>query len=181
MSEKLHDRIIDWDFGELPDVLELQRDGQTLVGYPALVDHVTHCSIEVFDTPARAGAQHRAGLRRLFRLQLKDQVKFLERSLSSLQMTQVRAATIAWLATALPSFEELREQIVTAALDRTCLVLPLPTDRASFIERKEEARGKLNLIAQELARARGSYRRTSRNNRAQASGTENISAPGSRR
>ena len=113
---------------------------------------MTHCSIEVFDTPARAGAQHRAGLRRLFRLQLKDQVKFLEKSLSSLQMTQVRASTIAWLSAALPSYEELREQIVTAALDRTCLILPLPTDRAAFIQRKEEARGKLTLIAQELAR-----------------------------
>ena len=100
-SEKLQDRIVDWDFGELPDVLELQRDGQALVGYPALVDHVTHCSIEVFDTPARAGAQHRAGLRRLFRLQLKDQVKFLEKGLSSLQMTQVRASTVAWLSAAL--------------------------------------------------------------------------------
>ena len=151
-SEKLQDRIVDWDFGELPDVLELQRDGQALVGYPALVDHVTHCSIEVFDTPARAGAQHRAGLRRLFRMQLKDQVKFLEKSLSSLQMTQVRASTVAWLSAALPSYEELREQIVTAALDRTCLVLPLPTDRPSFVQRKEDARGKLTLIAQELAR-----------------------------
>ena len=152
VAEGTHDRITDWDFGELPEVLELRRDGQKLVGYPALVDHVTHCSIEVFDTPARAGMQHRPGLRRLFRLQLKDQVKFLEKSLSSLQMTQVRASTIGWLSAALPSYEELREQIVTAALERTCLVLPLPTDRANFLERKEQARTKLNLIAQEIAR-----------------------------
>ena len=150
--ENMRDRIVDWDFGELPEMLELQRGGQTLVGYPALVDQITHCSIEVFDTPARAHAQHRAGLRRLFRLQLREQVKFLEKNLSSLQMTQVRASTIAWLAAALPSYEELREQIITAALDRTCLVLPLPTDRAGFVQRKEEARGKISLIAQELAR-----------------------------
>ena len=56
VAEGMHDRITDWDFGELPEVLELRRGGQTLVGYPALVDHMTHCSIEVFDTPARAGA-----------------------------------------------------------------------------------------------------------------------------
>ncbi len=152
VSEKLHDRIIDWDFGELPDVLELRRDGQALVGYPALVDRVTHCSIEVFDTQARAYAQHRVGLRRLFRLQLKEQVKFLEKSLANLQMTQVRASGVAWLVAALPSYEDLREQIVTAAIDRTCLALPLPTDRDSFIKRKDEARGKVSLIAQELAR-----------------------------
>ena len=152
VSDKLHDRIVDWDFGKLPEVLELQRDGQALLGYPALVDHVTHCSIEVFDTPARAGLEHRAGLRRLFRLVLKDQVKFLEKSLANLQMTQVRASTIAWLSATFPSYDQLREQIVTAALDRTCLAFPLPADRASFVQRKEEARGKLSLIAQELAR-----------------------------
>ena len=152
VSDKLHDRIVDWDFGKLPEVLELQRDGQALLGYPALVDHVTHCSIEVFDTPARADLEHRAGLRRLFRLVLKDQVRFLEKSLANLQMTQVRASTIAWLSATFPSYDELREQIITAALDRTCLAFPLPTDRASFVQRKEEARGKVSLIAQELAR-----------------------------
>jgi ATP-dependent helicase HrpA len=151
-AEGMHDRITDWDFGELPEVLELRRGGQTLVGYPALVDQITHCSIEVFDAPARAHAQHRAGLRRLFQLQLKDQVKFLEKSLSSLQMTQVRASTVAWLQVALPSYEEIREQIVKAAVDRTCLVPPLPTDRGSFVDRKDDARGRLSLIAQEIAR-----------------------------
>jgi ATP-dependent helicase HrpA len=67
-------------------------------------------------------------------------------------MTQVRASTIAWLSATFPSYDQLREQIVTAALDRTCLAFPLPTDRASFVQRKEDARGKLSLIAQELAR-----------------------------
>ncbi|HWL72678.1 MAG TPA: DUF3418 domain-containing protein, partial [Burkholderiaceae bacterium] len=152
VSEKLHDRIVDWDFGGLPDVLELQRNGQALVGYPALVDRLTHCSIEVLDTPERAAEEHRAGLRRLFRLQLKEQVKFLEKALASLQMTQVRVSGVAWLMLALPSYEDLREQIVTAAIDRTCLVSPLPTDRDSFITRKDESRGKVSLIAQELAR-----------------------------
>ena len=152
VGEGMQDRITDWDFGKLPEMRELRRGGQTLVGYPALVDHTTHCTIEVFDTPARSHLQHRAGLRRLFRLQLKDQVKFLEKSLSSLQMTQVRASIVAWLAVAFPSYEEIREQIVKAALDRTCLVPPLPVDRASFVERKDDARGKLSLIAQEIAR-----------------------------
>ncbi len=151
-GEGMHDRITDWDFGELPEVLELRRGGQALIGYPALVDQITHCSIEVFDTPARAQGQQRAGMRRLFQLQLKDQVKFLEKSLSSLQMTQVRASTVAWLAVAFASHEEIREQIVQAALDRTCLIPPLPADRESFVERKDLARGKLSLIAQEIAR-----------------------------
>ena len=67
-------------------------------------------------------------------------------------MVQVRAATIVPLARALPSFEDLREQIITAAVDRTCLIAPWPVNQTSFVERKEDARGRISLIAQEIAR-----------------------------
>jgi ATP-dependent helicase HrpA len=85
-------------------------------------------------------------------LQLKEQVRFLERSLNNLQSTQMQASTVPALAAALPSFEDLRGQIVTAALERTCMASPWPTDRATFVARKEEARAKLSLVAQEIAR-----------------------------
>ena len=51
------------------------------------------------------------------------------------------------------SSEELREQIVEAALDRAFLGEPWPTDRQEFIRRLEEGRSRLNLIAGEVARA----------------------------
>jgi len=53
---------------------------------------------------------------------------------------------------AFPGFEATREQVIVAAIDRTCLGEPWPTDRAAFIARKDEARAKLSLIAQEIAR-----------------------------
>jgi ATP-dependent helicase HrpA len=152
VAEGLADEITDWDFGELPELLEIRRGGQSLVGYPALVDHGAHCAVEVFDEPDEALGQHRAGLRRLFRLQLREQVKYLEKSLSTLQTTQIQAATVPALAHAWDGFEDLRDQVVTAALDRTCLVEPWPRDRAGFVARKDEARGKLTLIAQEIGR-----------------------------
>ena len=149
--------IRDWDFGELPDLMQLDRRGPdgrvvTLVGFPALVDHGDHGAIEVFDDADEARRQHRAGLRRLFRLQLREQLKFLEKTLSSLQTTQMQAGTVPALAAAFPSFEAMREQVVVAALDRTCLVEPWPTDRPAFVARKDEARVKLSLIGQEIAR-----------------------------
>nr|MCU0951757.1 ATP-dependent RNA helicase HrpA [Burkholderiaceae bacterium] len=152
VADQLHDDITDWDFGALPELLEIQRKGQTLIGYPALVDHATHCEVEVFDAPEDAAAQHRDGLRRLFRLQLKEQVKFLDRQLASLQTTQMQASTVPALAAALPSFEALKDEVLTAALDRTALAEPWPADNASFAARKQDAKGKLNLIAQEVAR-----------------------------
>jgi len=47
----------------------------------------------------------------------------------------------------------LREQIVEAALDRAFLAEPLPHDAASFRRRIEEGRGRLTLIANEIARS----------------------------
>jgi ATP-dependent helicase HrpA len=152
VAEGLHENITDWDFGELPELLEIERKGRKLIGYPALVDCNDRCEIEVFDDAEDARAKHRDGLRRLFRLQLKEQVRFLEKSLNALQTIQMQAGTVPALAAALPSFELLRDQVIVAALDRTAVVAPWPTDNASFIARKDEARGKLSLIAQEVAR-----------------------------
>ncbi|GAB4467607.1 MAG: ATP-dependent RNA helicase HrpA [Burkholderiaceae bacterium] len=148
----LHENITDWDFGELPELLEIERKGRTLIGFPALVDRGDRCEVEVFDDAEAARAKHRDGLRRLFRLQLKEQLKFVEKGLSALQTVQMQASTVPALGTALPSFEALRDQVITAAIDRTCLLEPWPSDNASFVARKNDARGKLNLIAQEVAR-----------------------------
>jgi ATP-dependent helicase HrpA len=53
---------------------------------------------------------------------------------------------------ALGTQEELRQQIVDVALDRAFLLDPLPTDAAAFKRRVDEGRGRLTLIANEVAR-----------------------------
>ena len=152
VAPDLQQDITDWDFGELPEILEIRRGGQSMVGFPALVDQGDRCALEVFDDPQQAHRRHQEGLRRLFRLQLKEQVKFIEKSLAALQATAMQAGTVPALAAALPSFEALRGEVVDAALDRTALAEPWPTDRAEFLARRDEARAKLALIAQEIAR-----------------------------
>jgi ATP-dependent RNA helicase HrpA len=137
-----------WTFGELPELMELARGGQTLVGYPALIDKGSHVEIEVFDQPEVAAAKHRAGLRRLVALQTRDAIRFLEKNLPDLQKM-----AIAYLP--LGSAEELRAQIVELALDRAFGAEPLPTDAASFARRIDEGRSRLTLIANEVARLAG--------------------------
>jgi ATP-dependent helicase HrpA len=140
--------ITDWDFGPMQQSLELGRGGQVVSGHPALVDRGAHCELDVFDDPDQAKEAHRGGLRRLFRLQLRQQIAALEKSLLHLAPLQMRAMSLAPLA----RLEPLAEQIITAALDRACLQEPWPTDRAGFLARRDEARGRLSLIAQELSR-----------------------------
>ena len=73
-----------WTFGELPELMEIRRGAQTLVGFPALIDKGTHVEIEVFDEPDVAATKHRAGLRRLVALQLREPLKYLDKNIPEL-------------------------------------------------------------------------------------------------
>ncbi len=138
-------RYITWTFGELPELMEIKKAGQTLIGFPALIDGGDAVTIEVFDEPEVAAAKHRAGLRRLFALQIKDALKYLEKNIPDLQKMAVAYMPLG-------TQEELRTQIIDVALDRAFLLDPLPTDEVAFKRRVEEGRGRLTLIANEVAR-----------------------------
>ncbi|MDT8998460.1 ATP-dependent RNA helicase HrpA [Paucibacter sp. APW11] len=137
-----------WTFGELPELMEIQRGKQALIGFPALIDKGAHVEIEVFDEPDVAAAKHRQGLRRLVALQLKEPLKYLEKNIPDLQKMSVAYMQLG-------TAEELREQIIGVALDRAFLSEPLPSDEFAFKRCIEEGRSRLNLIAQEVARLSG--------------------------
>ena len=141
-------RYTAWTFGELPELMEVRRGAQSLVGFPALVDAGDAVTIEVFDEPDVAAAKHRAGLRRLCALQLKDALKYLEKNIPDLQKMAVAFMPLGTL-------EELRAQIIDVALERAFLQSPLPTDEFEFKRRLDEGRGRLTLIANEVARLAG--------------------------
>jgi ATP-dependent helicase HrpA len=138
-----------WSFGELPELLEIRKGGQTLIGFPALVDAEDAVRIEVFDEPEVAAARHRLGLCRLFSLQLRDALKYLEKNIPELQSMSMAYMQLGG------TRDELTRQIVDAALERAFLMAPLPCNEADFKRRVEEGRGRLNLIAQEVARLSG--------------------------
>ncbi len=138
-------RYTTWTFGELPELMEIRKAGQTLIGFPALIDGGDAVTIEVFDEPEVAAAKHRAGLRRLFALQIKDALKYLEKNIPDLQKMAVAFMPLG-------TQDELRTQIIDVALDRAFLLDPLPTDEYAFKRRVEEGRGRLTLIANEVAR-----------------------------
>ena len=157
VAPKTPERYTSWAFGELPELMEIKKGAQTLIGFPALIDLVDAVTIEVFDEPELATAKHRAGLARLFALQIKDAIKYLEKNLPDLQkmatayMLVGRAADNSGGGT----LEELRGQILEVALARTFLLDPLPTNETEFKKRLDEGRGRLTLIATEIARLAG--------------------------
>jgi ATP-dependent helicase HrpA len=143
-----------WTFRELPELMEIRKGGQSLIGFPALIDKSTYVEIEVFDEPDVARRQHRAGLRRLVALQLRDALKYLEKNIPDLRTMAVAYMQVGRTPEGAGggSADELRDQIIDVALDRAFLLDPLPTDAASFTRRVDEGRGRLTLIASEIAR-----------------------------
>ncbi len=139
----------DWVFGELPELMEVGlAGGQRVLGYPGLIDDGDSVSLRVFDSPAEAQQVHRSGLLRLFMLQFREQLKYLERNLPGLNQMAMQYM-------ALGPLDELRRQLIDLSCARACLVEPWPTETAGFRARCLEARPRLGLLAQEICRLVG--------------------------
>ena len=151
ISQECDRPITEWNFGELPEIMEIKRKGQPLIGHPALVDHNDCCSIEVFDDPHEAARQHKKGLLRLFKLQLREQLRYLEKNLKTLQSVQMQASMVEPLSKVFDSFETMREAVIDTALTQCAMIEPLPVNAEEFEARRQDAKGKLNLIAQEIS------------------------------
>jgi ATP-dependent helicase HrpA len=134
-----------WDFGDFNPTSTEQRAGQTITVFNALVDEGDAVTLQSFDTQDAATAAHRLGLRRLFQLALKEQVKYLEKNLPGLQ-----AMAMQWLP--FGSQQDLQRQILAVTFDRCSLNDPLPESEKEFATRCKDAKARLNLVAQEIAR-----------------------------
>jgi len=124
-----------WTMGDLAEMMEIERGGQTLVGYPALVDAGDGVTLQAFDTPEKAAGLHRAGVRRLIAIAFKDRIRDLER---------------AWTKDVV--LGPLKDDLVAAALERAFLADAVPTLAAEFARAAESGRSRFILIAQEVAR-----------------------------
>jgi ATP-dependent helicase HrpA len=129
------ERYTGWTMGDLPELMEIERGGHTLVGYPALVDAADGVTLQVFDSPEKARELHRAGVLRLLAIAFRDRIRDLERSLA-------RDVVLG----------PLKSDVIAAALARTFLQDSVPTLQAQFARRVDEGRSRFTLIAQEISR-----------------------------
>ena len=144
------ERYTSWSFGEFKPTRAETRAGQSVTLFNALVDESDAVTLRAFDTREEAQAVHRAGLRRLFMLVLKEQVKFLEKNLPGLQTMALQAMSLN--SGSFGSQQDLQRQILTLTFDRCCLNEPWPTHENEFAARCKEAKNRLALVAQEIAR-----------------------------
>ena len=115
-----------WDFGSLPESIETQQAGAALKGYPALLDDGDSVSLQIFETPDMARQRMRAGVRRLYMLNARDQVRHLQRKLRAMPDLCLYYQQIG-------ACESLRTDLIEAAFDRAYVDRkPLPRDAVAF-------------------------------------------------
>ena len=129
------EKFTGWTFGDLEEMMELERGGHTLVGYPALVDAGDAVTLQVVDSPENAKKVHRGGVRRLLSIAFKERIRDLEKMLSRD-----------------PALGPLKEDVISAAVDRTFLSESLPMTAKDFAARVAEGKNRFTLIAQEIMR-----------------------------
>ncbi len=134
-----------WDFGDFIDTTQITRAGQTITVFNALHDEGDAVTRRIFDTREEAQAAHRKGLTRLFMLALKEQVKFLEKSLPGLQALAMQFMPFG-------NQQDMLRQILAVTFERCCLMEPLPSNEKEFLARSKDAKGRISLVAQEIVR-----------------------------
>ena len=127
-----------------PPQVEFERHGMSLIGYPALVDEDGRVALRLLDSPAKAETAMRAGLRRLFMLQARERIKYLEKNLPGVQTLCLHYASVGDCAA-------LKADLIAAITERAFLGdLPLPRVAEEFQRNKETGAAQLTAVANEI-------------------------------
>ncbi len=140
------DNLTRWDLGDLPASVEVRRGEATLLGYPALVDNGQSVSLRLLDSPQAQRASMRAGLRRLFMIQLSSEIKQLGRLMPEFDTLSLHYSTIG------PA-PQLRDDLLLAIADRALFDDASSTDirtQADFAQRAEEGWRRLSAAMREV-------------------------------
>ena len=84
---------VSWVFGTVPETVDLVRGKVKLKGYPAIVDHLDSVALEIMDNKSQAQRVSETGMLRLYMLTLKDQKKYIEKSIPGFEKFALFYAT----------------------------------------------------------------------------------------
>ena len=141
--------IKQWDFGDLPATLTFTKEGHQLTGYPALVDEIDSVAIKLFDTEQAAYHSHRAGVCRLMRFELKEQMKQLQKALPNFNQYALQLRNVI-------TPDDLKEDLITTLADRSFVGEDdLPRTNEAFMALKQRARTRLPAVKDALFRTVG--------------------------
>jgi ATP-dependent helicase HrpA len=129
--------LVDWDFGELPRRVRHEVGGQSVEGFPALVDEGESVGLRLVDSSAEQVRTTWRGERRLLRLTVPLSMKGVQGRLTN-------ATRLALAASPYPSLDALLEDCVTTSLDALMRTHGAPVwDAVAFDELRASVRAEL--------------------------------------
>lgn len=140
------DNVTTWDIGILPESIKFARGKQQLTGYLGLQKEKDgRIALRLFDTIEAAEQAHRQGVIELMKLQLKEQVKDLNKGIQGFTQAAMLLKHI--------NADTLRDDLTQAVCDRAFIGEDeLPRNEKAFKEQIKRARSRLPAVKEALSR-----------------------------
>ncbi|HEZ5604566.1 TPA: DUF3418 domain-containing protein, partial [Neisseria meningitidis] len=140
------DNVTAWDIGTLPESIKFARGKQQLTGYLGLQKEKDgRIALRLFDTSPAAEQAHRLGVIELMKLQLKEQVKDLNKGIQGFTQAAMLLKHI--------NADTLCDDLTQAVCDRAFIGEDeLPRNEKAFKEQIKRARSRLPAVKEALSR-----------------------------
>lgn len=140
------DNVTAWDIGTLPESIKFARSKQQLTGYLGLQKEKDgRIALRLFDTTEAAEQAHRQGVIELMKLQLKEQVKDLNKGIQGFTQAAMLLKHI--------NADTLRDDLTQAVCDRAFIGEDdLPRNEKAFKEQIKRARSRLPAVKEAFSR-----------------------------
>src|SRR5690606_32100338 len=133
-----------WDFDALPSEIKVDINHMPVSAFPAIVDTGNTVAIRSFDTKEKAQLQMKAGLKRLFMLELEKDFNYLGKNLPRItEMNMYYSAT--------GKAEDLKNEIINLVAEDVFMTdNPDIRNHQAFDERKAQGRAQLISVANDI-------------------------------
>jgi len=144
-SQWTRDGLTEWSFDDLPAQINVLRGGVQVAAYPSLIDQGETVGLRLFDQPARAAIETRAGIRRLAAIALKKYVKRQVENLPHLNEWTMLSAAMGGAAA-------FRQNLMDLIVDRAMFPQkgPYPRTEADYQQRLKSARSLIPVAVQDV-------------------------------
>ncbi len=152
--------VEDWNFGDLPVSVEIEKNGVTMQGYPALQVVEDRIAIKLFSSSLTAEQAMSKGMTALYKRVMSEEIKYLSRKLPNIDMLSLRF-------TPFGSKNQLIGDIINASVEHV-LVLDrdVPRSREAFLQPLQSGRDQVvptaGKICETLSDVMEHYRQVSR-------------------
>ncbi|MEH6814664.1 MAG: ATP-dependent RNA helicase HrpA, partial [Motiliproteus sp.] len=137
--------ISQWDFGALPEQVEVDQAGFKVTLFPGLCVDGQDIALKLFDSPLKSTTAHRQGVVKLIQQRIQPQIKYLQKDLP-------RWSQIALMYSTVGSKQQLWTDFIDAVTEGCFLsVNPLPRTEQEFDALIEVRKSQFNAHAKSLA------------------------------